>query len=192
MPNPTPALPSIAELRDRRRALGITQGRLAEAAGVSQSLVAKVERGRVEPSYRNVRAMLGALDALEGQHRPEPTVGSLATRTMVQVRRSTLLTEAAHLLRRHAISQVPVMDGPLVVGSLTDRTVVACLTEPRRVARLPRLTVGEVMEEPFPQLDRATPRRVAAALLRHVNAILVTDSGRPSGIVTHSDLFKGL
>lgn len=192
MPAPTTVLPSIAELRDRRRALGVTQGRLAQTAGVSQSLVAKVERGRVEPSYRNVRALLAALDTLEGAHRPEPSVGTLATRTVVQVRRSTLLTEAAHLLRRHAISQVPVMEGPLVVGSLTDRAVVECLTDPRRVARLPRLTVGEVMEEPFPQLDRAAPRRVAAALLRHVPAILVTEAGRPAGILTHSDLFKGL
>jgi predicted transcriptional regulator len=70
--------------------------------------------------------------------------------------------------------------------------VVNCLADPTRVGRLARLTVGEIMEEPFPQLDRATPSRVAAALLRHVPAILVTDRGRPSGILTQSDLFKAI
>jgi predicted transcriptional regulator len=186
-------LPAITEIRRRRRALGVGQGALARAAGVSQSLVAKVERGRVEPSYRAIVALFHALEELErAEQHTDRTIGSLATATFVRVTRSTRVTEAAHLLRRHAISQMPVMDGELVVGALTDRVVVNCLADPAQVGRLPRLTVGEIMEEPFPQLDRATPSRVAAALLRHVPAILVTDRGRPSGILTQSDLFKAI
>lgn len=185
-------LPALGEIRRRRRSLGIGQAALARAAGVSQSLVAKIERERVEPSYRNVLALLHALDEVERADRPETTVGRLATRSFVRVAPSTPLTEAAHLLRRHAISQMPVMDGELIVGSITDRVVVACLAQPRRLERLTRLTVGEVMQEPFPQLDARTPSGLAIPLLREVGAVLVTDRGRPAGILTQSDLFKSL
>jgi predicted transcriptional regulator len=186
-------LPPLAEIRRRRRGLGLTQGALAREAGVSQSLVAKIERERVEPSYAAVAALLRALERLEGtdheRHRP---IGPLATSTFVRVSRRTPVTEAAHLLRRHAISQLPVVEGELVIGSITDRAVVNCLADPARVRRLARLTVGEIMEEPFPQLDRGTSVRVAAALLRHVPAVVVTERGRPAGILTQSDLFKGI
>jgi predicted transcriptional regulator len=187
----TEPLPDVADLGRRRRTLGVSQAALARAVGVSQSSVAKIERGRVEPSYRSVRALLAALDALAAD-RPSETVGRLATRAVVRIGPADRVTEAAHLLRRHALSQLPVTEGELVVGSLTDRMVVDCLTDPARVGRLARLTVGEVMGEPFPQLDRSAPVAVAATLLRHVPAVLVTDRGRPAGILTHSDLFKRL
>lgn len=184
-------LPDVADLGRRRRTLGVSQAALARAAGVSQSFVAKIERGRVEPSYRSVRALVAALDALAAD-RPTETVGRLATRAVVRIGPADRVTEAAHLLRRHALSQLPVTEGELVVGSLTDRMVVDCLADPARVGRLARLTVGEVMGEPFPQLDRSAPVAVAATLLGHVPAILITDRGRPAGILTHSDLFKRL
>ncbi|MGI0151870.1 MAG: CBS domain-containing protein [Thermoplasmata archaeon] len=191
---PTEAgLPSLTEIRRRRRSLGLSQGTLAHAAGVSQSLVAKIEHGRVEPSYRAALALFHALEERErSEHHAERTIGGLATSSVVRVAPTARVTDAAHLLRRHAISQLPVMEGEVVVGSITDRVVVNCLADPERAGRLHRLSVADVMEEPFPQLDRATPSRVAASLLRHVPAILVTERGRPAGILTQSDLFKSL
>ena len=185
-------LPSLADLRRRRLRAGLSQTELARRAGVSQSLVAKIERGRIDPSYRKALALFEALDRhLEAEPRDVP-VRHLATPALVHVEPSTLLVEAARRLRRHSISQVPVLSGGLVVGSLTDRTIVRCLADPRSVSRLARLTVGEVLEGPFPQIDADTPSRVAAALLRHVPAVLVTERGTLRGIVTQSDLFKAL
>jgi predicted transcriptional regulator len=184
--------PPLSEVRRRRQRLGWTQGTLAREARVSQSLVAKIERDLVEPSYRNVVALLEALEAGEERSTPDATAGSLASRTVVRARSRDLLTSAAHLMRHHGISQVPVMDGELVVGGLTDRIVVDCLADPSRSARLHKLTVGEVMREPFPQLDAATPARVAALLLRHAPAVMVTEKGRYLGILTQTDLFRAL
>jgi predicted transcriptional regulator len=184
--------PPLSELRRRRRAFGASQTALARAAGVSQSLLAKIERTQVEPSYRKVLALFRALDELERMRRPDVTVGELSTRPLVRVGPSSLLTAAAHLLRRHAISQVPVMEDDLVVGSLTDRTIVECLADPARAHRLARLRVAEVMGDPFPQLDRSSSSQLAAVLLGRVPAVLVTERGRPAGIVTQSDLFKSI
>jgi predicted transcriptional regulator len=183
---------ALTEIRRRRVAAGWTQGELARAAGVSQSLVAKIERGRVDPSYRNVMALMSVLEDHFAHAVKEVTAGRLATRNVVDLPSRALLVEAARILRRHSISQLPVVDHGVVVGSLTDRQVVECIADPAKASRLERLLVREVMEEPFPQLDARTPGRVAAELLRHVPAVLVTDRGRPVGILTQSDLFKGM
>jgi predicted transcriptional regulator len=185
-------LPPIEELRQRRVRLGLTQGELARAAGVSQSLVAKIERGIVEPSYRNVAALFAALDEAEEHATPDASCGTLASRHVVPARPRDLLTEAAHVMRKHGISQLPVMEGDLVVGSLTDRVVVDCLTDPQRASRIATLLVRQVMREPFPQVDAATPGRVAAVLLRHAPAVMVTERGKFVGILTQADLFKAL
>ncbi|MCI4323215.1 MAG: CBS domain-containing protein [Thermoplasmata archaeon] len=182
----------LSEIRRRRVAAGMTQGELARAAGLSQSHVAKIERGRVEPSYRNVTALLTVLEDRLAHAVKEVTAGRLATRNMVDLPSKALLIEAARMLRRHSISQLPVVDHGVVVGSLTDRRVVECIADPATAGRLDRLLVREVMEEPFPQLDASTSGRVAAELLRHVPAVLVTERGRPIGILTQSDLFKGI
>lgn len=189
---PRPGSVPLTEIRRRRVTAGMTQGELARAAGVSQSLVAKIERGRVDPSYRNVVALMAVLDDHLAHAVKEVTAGRLATRNVVDLPSRALLIEAARTLRRHSISQLPVVDHGVVVGSLTDRRVVECIADPGTASRLDRLLVKEVMEEPFPQLDASTPGRIAAELLRHVPAVLVTDRGRPVGILTQSDLFKGI
>lgn len=49
----------IREVREKR---GITLRALAEEAGVSESLVSQIERGRVAPSLDTLMAIVGALD----------------------------------------------------------------------------------------------------------------------------------
>src|SRR5882762_7646593 len=53
-----------------------------------------------------------------------------------------------------------------------------------------RIRVDEVMEPAFPQVDSKAPVELAAGLLRHYDAVLVTAKGEVTGIVTKSDLMK--
>ncbi len=184
--------PPLSELRRRRVQSGLTQGRLARLAGVSQSLVAKIERGKVEPSYRNVVALYETLERIGEENTREAPAGHLATRTMITVRPRDRLTVAAHLMRTHGVSQLPVKEGEYIVGSLTDRRVVECLADHGKSRPLEQVTVGEVMQKPFPTLDASTPGKVAAALLKHAPAVLITERGKPVGILTQADLFRGL
>jgi len=59
-------IPSLSEIRKRRKALGLTQSGLARRAGVSQSLIAKVESGRLDPAYGKARKIFETLDAEAG------------------------------------------------------------------------------------------------------------------------------
>ena len=56
-------LPSLEEVAKKRKILGLTQQKLARLAGVSQSLIAKLESQKIDPSYTKVK---GIFDALEG------------------------------------------------------------------------------------------------------------------------------
>lgn len=184
--------PPLSDLRRRRIQTGLTQGRLARLSGVSQSLVAKIERGKVEPSYRNVVALYEALERLGEESSRDAPAGHLATRPMITVRPRDRLTVAAHLMRTHGVSQLPVVEGEYLVGSLTDRRVVECMADHGPSMRLGRITVGEIMQKPFPSVDASTPGGVAAVLLKHAAAVLITERGKPVGILTQADLFRGL
>lgn len=51
-----------AQLRAARGLLGWSQGELAEAAGVSRTVVARVESDTVDPRMSSIEAILGAFD----------------------------------------------------------------------------------------------------------------------------------
>ncbi|MEM2079059.1 MAG: helix-turn-helix domain-containing protein, partial [Nitrososphaerota archaeon] len=57
-------LESLAKLRRR---LGLTQRELAKISGVSQSLISKIECGRISPSYEAVRRILQALEMVRAE-----------------------------------------------------------------------------------------------------------------------------
>ena len=56
-------LPNLEEIPRLRRALGLSQPRLASMVGISQSAVAKIERGKTNPSYAVVKRLFECLDA---------------------------------------------------------------------------------------------------------------------------------
>ncbi|MEM0475595.1 MAG: helix-turn-helix domain-containing protein [Candidatus Norongarragalinales archaeon] len=58
-------LPELGEVKKRRKALNLTQSALARLAGVSQSFIAKVERGKSDPAYSLAKRVFDALEALE-------------------------------------------------------------------------------------------------------------------------------
>lgn len=51
-----------SELRTKRREIELTQQQLAKRANVSQSLVAKIERGLVDPNFSSMLKLSQALD----------------------------------------------------------------------------------------------------------------------------------
>jgi len=60
-------LPTPDELRDRREEeLGLTQAELAERAGVSQPLIARIEGDDVDPRLSTLRRIVDALEEAEG------------------------------------------------------------------------------------------------------------------------------
>ena len=76
------------------------------------------------------------------------------------------------------------------VGSISDKVIDNLILSGKDPKDLARIRVDEVMEPAFPQVDAKAPVELAASLLRHYNAVLVTAKGEVTGIVTKSDLMK--
>jgi predicted transcriptional regulator len=78
-------LPALEIIPERRRKLGLTQSQLAELAGVSQSYIAKLEAGNIEPSYVKVKALFEALDRLEQEK--QVSAGQIMNRSVVGIQK---------------------------------------------------------------------------------------------------------
>ena len=84
-------LSSLTELRKR---LGLTQRELAKLSGVSQSLISKIERGRINPSYEAVKRIMQALEAIRSEKDRGLTAGDICTRNVISVEATDPLSKA--------------------------------------------------------------------------------------------------
>jgi cystathionine beta-synthase len=101
--------------------------------------------------------------------------------------------DAITLLHKHGVSQLPVVsetDSESIVGSVGERGLL------KRAVDNPQLMgvdIADVMEAPFPNVASSDPVREAVELLSgEGQAITVSESGRPVGIVTRADLLESL
>ena len=180
-------LPMPAELRALRRKLGLTQAQVAEAAGVSQPLVARIENGTVDPRYSTLAAVVDVLNKAE---RKGVLLREVMTSPVASVRATDTVGVAIRLMREKGISQLPVMGKGVPVGSLSDRSIVHALSEAPDADALSRTPVGRIMGPPFPMASPEMSVEQAYRLLEDQPAIIVVDKGKPVGIVAKADLLS--
>lgn len=183
-------LPDLGEIEKRRRKVGLTQTQLARLAGVSQSLIAKIESGRANPAYSVVKSIFTVLD--EHERREELNARDLMTRSIIGARKTDAVEKAAKLMRSHNVSQLPIMDGERVVGSISESLLAGRMAEEKDLARLSKQPVSEMMAEPFPVVDENVPVSALTPLLMHSDAVVVSRKGKPTGIITKADLLKAV
>jgi len=109
---------------------------------------------------------------------------------MVSVREDDVVKDALDLLRKYEISQMPVMRGSEIVGSVNDVAVMQAVFDQQDLLHEP---VRDVMGRPFPALETSADIDSAYKLLTLANAaILVTENERPIGVVTRHDIISFL
>ncbi len=130
-------------------------------------------RGLAEGTRR--RVVVG--DVLEAKRR---------TDALIAVSSRASMADAICTLGLHDISQLPVIDGDDVVGSINEVSVAKALYDGIDAACA---TVAEVMGTPPPQLDESTDTSEAyRLLLAGHSGVLVARSGVAVGFLTSSDL----
>ncbi|MCE5297190.1 MAG: helix-turn-helix domain-containing protein [Euryarchaeota archaeon] len=197
-----PQLPDLDKIRQMRKRLGLSQRELASLAGVSQSLIAKIERGSIDPSYSNVRRILFAFEDVLRKRKVEGvrsgaqlTVGDLATKGVISVSPDQTVGEATERMMKGRFTQLPVMVGEKVIGALTDDrlrdyTIEATKNRTKSYEEVMRTRIDEMMGEPFPILSEDTPIDVASLHLQREEAILISRKGAIIGILTSADFLN--
>lgn len=186
-------VPTPKELQELRKKVGLTQEDLAARVGISQSLVARIENGQVNPSIITLKRILSVI---EDQEQVSPNLRKLLqwkghTTKMLQligVSPDDKVRRAVILMRRHGISQLPVIKRNKSIGCISEGTILRKLMimDSQKVFSL---SVNEIMEEPFPSIDiNETVELAFSKIASGVEALLIEDQGRPVGIVTKIDI----
>jgi predicted transcriptional regulator len=166
-------------LREMRMEAGLSQARLARLAKVSQAHIAKIESEKVDPRLSTVNRILRILKTSDRRKRCR----SVMNQNIISVEPGSPIEDTVRIMRQHDISQLPVMDGHVQVGSVDEATIIRNMDR-----RLKTLQVRHIMDRPFPVVDVKDPVELAQPLLDFHSAVLVADRGRLKGIITKVDL----
>jgi cystathionine beta-synthase len=110
---------------------------------------------------------------------------------LISVAPHSLILEAVQLMRDHEISQIPVIDGASVMGSVKeDRLIHLLIGDPSAKSK----SVKEVMEEPFPVVDTgATIEEISQLMTKDNPAVLMRNGGEGKfEILTKADLIRAI
>jgi len=181
-------LPNLDEIGRRRRLLALSQKELAKLSGVSQPMIAKIESGRISPSYQKTKAIFDTLENLE--RRNQLKAKDISHGKVEGVQAHDPVAKGVRMMRETGFSQLPVFNGSQVVGSLTEKVIVQRLMTTSSPDELSKQLIEKIMDEAFPTVSEETPLSMVSALLQYEPAVLVARRGRVLGIITKADLLK--
>ncbi len=179
-------LPDLSEIKRRRIALGLKQMELAKMAGVSQSLIAKIETGTTDPSYSNVVKIFRALE-----RKPSRVIlaRDVMNRRVIKAHPGDSLDSVAKKMKKYNISQMPVEEKGRIIGSITE-TGISDLINNKGANKVKKMKVREALEEPLPSTSETAPLNIISSMLKNAPAVMIMDKGKIKGIVTKADLLK--
>lgn len=178
-------LPTGRELRQLRESLNVTQKDLAKRIGVTQSFIAKIESGRIDPRVSIVNRILEELFALYNNN---DTVDKVMKSPVISVSKETPLIETFKLMDERGISQLPVVNKQgSIIGMIYDFVLLRRVME-----KEPSLMkAGDVMDKIPPLLKVESRVDEAVKLLLRSQAVVIIDQKmRPIGIITRSDIIR--
>lgn len=178
--------PPLKEIKRRRKILEITQTGLSQKSGVSQSLIAKIEAGKAEPSYSSAKKIFEALDSIEAK--TGITAKDIMNTRVVSVQKNEPVSHAIAVMKRFNVSQIPVMSGDALSGSISEKSVLDRIAGGEKDVALAR--IDNIMDDAYPTVGENAPLTTVIALLQHSQAVLVVKKEHVSGIITKADIFK--
>lgn len=178
-----------SEIKEARKKLGMTQAELARLCEVTQPYIAKIEAGMADPKFSVIQKISEILSGVEKKGRLLP-VEKIMSSPVIFARPEDPVEKAVRRMESNGISQLPVLDEGIQVGSLTETTVLRRLSGGKKFHLVMKERISVVMDEPFPSVGKDESIEVLYPLLENRPAAVVTEKGKVIGIVTKADLFK--
>jgi predicted transcriptional regulator len=190
------SLDAIAvEIKNKRKAAGISQKKLARFVKMSQSTVARLETDirNLNPSYETVYKVIAMLDNVNNIDKKAGLLNKHAAEIMhkkiIYVYPETSIADAIKIIKSHDFTQLPVISKEgQSLGAVYQKTLVEVATQ--NPETIDRLKVSQILAEGLPQVDVNTNLSKIKRLLDHWDAVLVIRKSRVVGIITMSDVLK--
>ncbi len=179
-------LPTATELKRKRESLGLKQAEVARLAGISQSMIARIESGSVDPRISTLRKVIEVLTDAE---RSKITARHVMCHPVYSVQASDPISRAVRIMEERGISQVPVLENGVPVGCVSETALVSAMDR----GTLPRdtvLLVKDHMESGFPTVPPDADLTTVVHILQNNHAVLVVDRGAIQGVITKHDLLS--
>ncbi len=172
----------LKNVKHLRHLTGMTQHALAKIAGVSQSLVAKIETNRVDPTYSSVIKLEQALT--QALHKEEPRAEQFMTQKIISVPETMKCKDIATLLIKNDISQVPVIAQGTAIGIVSETD----LLDQNNLEKKAR----EIMGESPPTIPSQTALSIVTSLLKQHPLLLITKQGKYCGVITKANVIGAI
>lgn len=181
-------IPNPEEIKNYRHKVGLTQTKLAEKAKVSQSLIARIEAGDVDPRVSTLRRIITVMKDTE--EKKSLTAETLMRSPVLSVRSKDMIGRALKIMENKDVSQLPVIDHGLQVGSISETRIIKEMTSGKDPAKLSIMKVGGIMSEGFPTVYPHTDVMTLTNIVELNPAVLVVDKGKIKGIITKTDVVR--
>ena len=178
-------LPTPEDIKKKRIELGLTQNELAKRAGVSQPLIARIETNDVDPRLSTVAKILNAFDDVKKEQ--QIVAKDIISSPVIHVNPKQTLEEAVLIMNQRGISQLPVIENGIPVGSLSEGAVVKAIAGKKTFSEM---LVADLMEDSFPTVPQTSSVQTISHLLERSPAVLVMERGMVTGVITKSDIMK--
>jgi predicted transcriptional regulator len=156
--------------------------------GFSQSLIARIEKGSVDPRASTLRKILEALK--DGEMGKRITAKELMRTPVITVSADDPLTKASRLMEEHSISQIPVVRNGVQVGSISEASVIHEMTSGKNPSNFKSTKVKEIMGDGFPVVTSNTDVETLSRLVEFNPCVLIVEKEKLKGIITKSDVLK--
>ncbi|MFH1316650.1 MAG: CBS domain-containing protein [Candidatus Woesearchaeota archaeon] len=173
----------LGEIKNIRKKLGLTQTQLAKTAQVSQSLIAKIEAGRIDPTYSKTQKIFRTLDDL--QKKNELKASEIMQAKVISISPDEGIKDALKKMKKYEISQMPVIEDHKSIGMVTEADLLEALLENKKEPK-----IGDIMDDSPPVVSEKSRADVITSLLRHYPMILVSGQGKLKGVITKMDYIE--
>lgn len=179
-------IPTPAELREKRLRMGLKQADIARMAGISQSMVARIEAGSVDPRVSTLAKIVDVLQAAESS---AVTAADVMTAPVLSVAPDDPVNRAVETMGRNGISQLPVLENGVPVGCISESAIMNAMEE-GGLHQAHRRLVQDYMEPGFPTVPPTASIDTVVRLLHHNHAVIVLEKGKVQGVITKHDLIS--
>ena len=107
---------------------------------------------------------------------------------LVTVAPTAPLSNAASLMKTHDITQIPVIEGGKVVGSIDDQCILNCMLDNPNSNTL----IGEVMSEAYPVVDITTSIEDVARMVKDCHRAVLVQLEGGYHIITKQDIITAM
>ncbi len=182
-------LPSLEEVKRKRKALGISIAELAVKTGLSADFIERLEAGKEEPTYSSVKRIFEILEKEEEIKIRNIKAKDVMQSNLMYVQPGETMKRAIELMKKHKIAQIPVMRNNEDIGCINEMMIYEYLFKGHEtISELKEERVEDVMEKPMPKVDKNESIDTIKRILEKTNAVLVRNGKRIVGIITRADI----